>query len=187
MAFLLRLMERTSVRKRAPDLAELRTLIAPISGVHLLDVGGGAGAATEQFATGCAEVVILEPDRRKVAQGRRLRPTVRFQEGRAEDIPFPDATFERVTAVVAFHHMEDQESALAEMRRVLRDSGRLVLFELPPSRAPGPIYRWIAGYRHAGHMAFHGPEELKEKLLSAGFKEVSDRQGVTGYFVLGTK
>ena len=83
--------------------------------------------------------------------------------------------------------MENQESALAEMRRVLKDSGRLVLFELPPSRAPGPIYRWIAGYRHAGHMAFHGPDELMERLRAAGFAEVSDRPGVTGYFVVGTK
>ena len=187
MVFLFRLMERSSVRKRAADLAELRALIAPVSGVRLLDVGGGAGAATEQFATGCAEVVVLEPDRKKVGEGRRHRPTFRFQEGRAEEIPFPDASFDRVTAVVAFHHMENQESALAQMRRVLRDSGRLVLFELPPSRAPGPIYRWIAGYRHAGHMAFHGPEALKEKLRAAGFTEVSDRQGVTGYFVSGTK
>ena len=187
MAFLLRLMERASVRKRAADLASLRALIAPVSGVRLLDVGGGTGAATEQFATGCADVVVLEPDRRKVAEGRKHRPTIRFEGGRAEKIPFPDATFDRVAAVVAFHHMENQESALAEMRRVLRDSGRLVLFELPPSRAPGPIYRWIAGYRHAGHMAFHGPEELKEKVRGAGFSEVSARQGVTGYFVLGTK
>src|SRR5438445_6955605 len=177
MAFLLRLMERGSVRKRAADLAELRALIAPTSGVRLLDVGGGAGAATERFATGCAEVVVLEPDRRKVAQGRELRPAIRFQEGRAEKIPFPDGTFDRVTAVVAFHHIEDQESALGEMRRVLKGSGRLVLFELPPSRAPGPIYRWIAGYRHAGHMAFHGPEELREKLRAAGLAEVSDRPG----------
>ena len=187
MAFLLRLMERASVRKRAADLAELRALIAPVSGVHLLDVGGGTGAVTERFATGCADVVVLEPDQRKVAQGRKHRSTIRFQEGRAEAIPFPDATFDRVTAVVAFHHIEDQESALAEMRRVLRDSGRLVLFELPPSRAPGPIYRWIAGYRHTGHMAFHGPDELTERLRAAGFAQVSDRPGVTGYFVVGMR
>src|SRR2546425_5544653 len=187
MAFLLRLMERASVRKRAADLAELRALIAPVSGVHLLDVGGGTGAVTERFATGCADVVVLEPDQRKVAQGRKHRPTIRFHEGRAEEIPFPDATFDRVTAVVAFHHIEDQGRALREMRRVLRDSGRLVLFEMLPSRAPGPIYQWIAGYRHGGHMAFHGPDQLTEKVRAGGFTHVSNRSGALGYFVLATK
>src|SRR5207244_10055683 len=103
MAFLLRWMERASVRKRAADLAEMRALLAPVSGVRLLDVGGGAGAATEQFATGCAEVVVLEPNRKKVGQGRKCRPTIRFEKGRAEEIPFPAATFDGVTAVVAFH------------------------------------------------------------------------------------
>src|SRR5881296_4151755 len=187
MAFLLRWMERASVRKRAADLAELRALIAPTSGVRLLDVGGGAGAATERFATGCSEVVVLEPDRGKVVQGRKHRPTIRFEEGRAERIPFPDAAFDRVTAVVAFHHIEDQEAALGEMRRVLRDSGRLVLFEMPPSRAPGPLYQWIAGYRHGGHMAFHGPDQLTEKVRAGGFTQVSNRPGALGYFVLATK
>lgn len=187
MSFLLRLMERTRVRKRAADLATLHELIAPVSEVRLLDIGGGAGAATERFASGCAEVVVLEPIRKKVAQGRRLRPTIRLQEGRAEEIPFPDATFDRVTAVVAFHHIENQDGALQEMRRVLKDSGRIVLFELPPARAPGPIFRWIAGYRHAGHMTFHGPEELKAKLHAAGFHDVADLPGITGYFVQGTK
>lgn len=187
MSVLSRMIERRSLRKRANDLAQLHDLIVPVSGVRLLDVGGGTGAATERFAAGCAEVVVLEPDRTKAAEGRRLRPAIRFQEGHAEAIPFPDGTFDRVTSVVAFHHMENQKSALKEMRRVLRDSGRIVLFELPPSRAPGPLYRWIAGYRHAGHMTFHGPDELTAKLQAGGFTAVSSQAGVTGYFVKGTK
>src|SRR5713226_1571133 len=187
MSVLFRLMERRSVRKRATDLAQLHELIAPVSGSRLLDVGGGTGAATERFAMGCNEVVVLEPDRRKVAEGRKLRPAIRFVEGQAEEIPFPDRTFDRVTSVVAFHHMGNQERALEEMRHVLRDSGRIVLFELPPARAPGPLFRWIAGYRHAGHMAFHGPDELTAKLRSAGFTDVSTRPGDTGYFVIATK
>src|SRR2546422_9004086 len=112
MVFLFRLMERSSVRERAADLAEMRALLAPVSGVRLLDVGGGAGAATEQFATGCAEVVVLEPNREEVGQGRKFRPTIRFEGGRGEEIPVPDATFDPVTAVVAFHHIEDQGRAL---------------------------------------------------------------------------
>ena len=146
---MIRVAEWLSVRKRADDLETLRSLLAPLDGVRLLDVGGGAGAATERFAAGCGEVVVLEPDRRKVALGRRRRPSMRFEMGHAERIPFPDGAFDRVVSVVAFHHMEDQDQALDEMRRVLRPSGRIVLLELPPSRAPGRIMRWLAGFGHS--------------------------------------
>src|SRR2546428_8934444 len=102
MAFLFRLMERSSVRKRAADLAALRTLIAPASGVRLLDVGGGTGAATEHFATGCAEVVVLDPDRKKVPKRLRHRPTIRFQDWRAEAIPISAPSSDRVPALTLF-------------------------------------------------------------------------------------
>src|SRR3989442_15936178 len=98
MSVLVRLIERASVRKRAADLAEMRALLAPVSGVRLLDVGGGAGAAAEQFATGCPEVGRLEPNRKQVGQGREFHPTIQFGEGRSEEIPFPDGTFDRVPA-----------------------------------------------------------------------------------------
>ncbi len=116
-----------------------------------------------------------------------LGGSIRFQEGHAESIPFPDDSFDRVTAVVSFHHMADQKQALAEIRRVLKGSGRLVLFELPPSRAPGPLMQWIAGYRHGGYMAFHGPDDLLEQVRAAGFRDAATRRGVSGYFVVGTK
>ena len=55
MSVLVRLIERASVRKRAADLVELRALLAPVSGVRLLDVGGGAGEAlfVENFTAEC--------------------------------------------------------------------------------------------------------------------------------------
>ncbi|TLZ73122.1 MAG: class I SAM-dependent methyltransferase, partial [Methanobacteriota archaeon] len=164
MSLSIRIQEFLSVRRRAADLRMLKDLVVPSRDVRLLDVGGGAGAATERFAAGCREIVVLEPDPRKVALGRRLRPAIRFDEGRAETIPFPDHSFDRVVAVTAFHHLEDQDRSLTEMRRVLRDSGRIVLLELPPARAPGRLARWIGGFRHAGHMSFLEPEALKAKL-----------------------
>ena len=187
MSFLTAWLEAVSVRKRAADLATMHALVAPTEGVRLIDLGGGTGAATERFSSGCTAVVVLEPDSRKVWHGRRRRPAMRFQEGRAEEIPFPDATFDRVTAVVAFHHVQNQDRALEETRRVLKDGGRLLLFELPPSRAPGPVFQWLAGYRHGGHMAFHGPNELMEKVRASGFRDVTHRAGVTGYFVTAAK
>lgn len=187
MPFAIRVAEWLSVRNRAADLDALRDLVAPAAALRLLDVGGGAGAATERFASGCGDVVVLEPDTRKVALGRRLRPAIRFEAGRAEVLPFPDRSFDRVVSVVAFHHMEDQEKALQELRRVLRPSGRIVFFELPRSRAPGRFMSWVAGFRHSGHMSFVDPLDLKADLEAHGFRDVAVRSGVRGYFVFASK
>lgn len=187
MSVAVRIQEFLGVRARSAELRMLRDLVAPSRDVRLLDVGGGAGAATERFAAGCGEVVVLEPDPRKVALGQRLRPMIRFEQGRAEAMPLPDRSFDRVVAVVAFHHMEDQDRALTEMRRVLRDSGRIVLLELSPSRAPGRFARWIGGFRHAGPMSFLEPEAVKAKLEAHGFRNVVHRPGIHGYFVSGTR
>src|SRR2546427_12255262 len=116
MSLGVRIQEFLSVRKRASELGMLRDLVAPSAGLRLLDVGGGAGAATERFAAGFREIVVLEPDPRKGALGRKLRPAIRFEPGRAEALPFPDRSFGRVMAGVAFHHTEDQNRALVRSR-----------------------------------------------------------------------
>lgn len=187
MSLLIRLQEWLSVRKRAPDLETLRDLVAPAPDVRLLDVGGGAGAATERYAAGCGEIVILDPNARKVTLGRKLRPSIRFEEGSAESLRFPDDSFDRVVAVVSFHHVEDPDRALEEMRRVLRESGRIVLLELPPARAPGRVARTIGSLRHAGPMSFWEPNELKAKVEAHGFREVRHLPRTRCYLVSGTK
>jgi len=175
------------VRKRAPDLARLRGIVSPSPTVRLLDVGGGGGAATERFASGCGLVVVLEPDPRKVALGRRRRPGFRFEEGHGEAIPFPDGAFDWVVSIVAFHHMEDQARVLREMHRVLSPSGRIGLLELPPSKAPGPLARRLAGGAHAGKLEFLTPEGLKAGLEAGGFHDVTWAPGVGAYLVTGAK
>jgi len=176
-----------SVRKRVKDLATLRSIVDPSSELRLLDIGGGAGAATERFASGCGEIVVLEPDPRKVALGRTLRSTIRFEEGHAESLPFPDESFDRVVSVVAFHHMEDQDKALAEMRRVLRPDGRLVVVEMARSHAPGIVVRCLAGLRHSEHLSFLDPAELAAKMTAHGFRSTSTQEGERSYFVRASK
>src|SRR2546428_10940684 len=114
MSLSIRIQEFLSVRRRAADLRMLKDLVVPSRDVRLLDVGGGAGAATERFAAGCREIVVLEPDPRKVALGRRLRPAIRFDEGRAPTLPLPDPSFYRVVAVTAFHHLAAHNPALTQ-------------------------------------------------------------------------
>src|SRR5437660_12822858 len=148
----IRIAERLSVRKRSEDLPILRALVAPSSTIRLLDVGGGAGTATERFSEGCGEVTVLKPNRKNLVVGRKRRPALRLHEGRGESIPFPDDYFDRVVAVVRLHHAEDQAQVLREMRRVLRKAGRIVIVELSRARAPRLIGRWIGGHMHGSSL-----------------------------------
>src|SRR2546427_13017493 len=111
MSLGVRIQEFLSVRKRASELGMLRDLVAPSAGLRLLDVGGGAGAAAERFAAGFREIVVLEPDPRKVALGRKLRPAIRFEPGRAEGLPFPDRSFDRGIAGASFPTIGDPDPA----------------------------------------------------------------------------
>jgi ubiquinone/menaquinone biosynthesis C-methylase UbiE len=193
----IRFVEWLSVRKRRSDLATLRDMISPAPAVRLLDVGGGAGAATERFASGCGQVVVLEPDARKVAVGRRRRPSFRFEQGHGESIPFPDGTFDWVVSIVALHHMEDSVKALREMHRVLRGSGRIAVLELPPSRAPSRILHWLSRVAlgtlhavppcHCERMEFLEPGAWRARLETAGFQDVTWAHGTATFFMTGRK
>lgn len=120
------LRESRRLRAFREDLPVLRELSRPGPSVKLLDVGGGTGVVTEAFSRGCSEVVVLEPDATRVATGSARRPGLRFVTGTAESIPFPPGSFDCVTAIVSFHHMQDKDQALSEMRRVLKEGKSVV-------------------------------------------------------------
>lgn len=52
-------------------------------------------------------------------------PNVRFQVADAQELPFPDASFDAILANHMLYHVPDQQKALAEFKRVLRDGGKL--------------------------------------------------------------
>lgn len=104
-----------------------------------LDVGSGTGlcAALAQDVVGpTGRVVALDPSTGmlEVARRRGVRETV---EGRAESLPFPDATFDIVSMSYMLRHIEDLMLAFREARRVLRPGGRIVIFEVTRPTAFG--------------------------------------------------
>jgi demethylmenaquinone methyltransferase/2-methoxy-6-polyprenyl-1,4-benzoquinol methylase len=179
----IRLFEWLSVRNRRPDLARLRAIVSPNPSVRLLDIGGGAGGATERFASGCGRIVVVEPDGRKTRFGRRQWPSTHFVRGRGESLPFEDRSFDRVTSVVAFHHVDDQRTVLREMYRVLTPGGQVAVLEMPPAKAPGALGRCLGGLRHRGEMVFLEPAELVTKLEEAGFRNAVAEAGARSYIV----
>jgi ubiquinone/menaquinone biosynthesis C-methylase UbiE len=108
-------------------------LLALADGDHVLDVGCGTGEDARTIAGQFPGVSVIgidaSEDKIREARARTLglpRP-VDFRVGDAYALPFEDETFDACLADRVFHHLVDPEKALAEMARVTRPGGRVVV------------------------------------------------------------
>jgi SAM-dependent methyltransferase len=104
-------------------------------GEHVLELGAGPGAATEELRLRAARVTSLEYDHRFAARlGARVSGTnVSVIQGDAAILPFPDKTFSSAIAILTLHHLrspELQDHAFEEICRVLRPGGVFLAFEI---------------------------------------------------------
>ena len=109
----------------------LATVFADRAGVRAgeraLDVGCGPGALTAVLVArlGVRAVTAIDPSASFVAAAQARFPEATVSSGVAEDLPFPDNTFDVTLAQLVVHFMSDPVAGLAEMRRVTRPGGRL--------------------------------------------------------------
>ncbi|WP_280271751.1 class I SAM-dependent methyltransferase [Nocardia wallacei] len=123
-----------AVREMTPTLFDdIAGLLGPDA--EVLDVGCGGGQLAVGLASAGARLrltgIDLSPQqvRRARRRGAPLGDRVRFREGSAMDLPFPNDTFDAVVSSGSIKHWPDQRRGLAEMIRVLRPGGLLVIIE----------------------------------------------------------
>jgi ubiquinone/menaquinone biosynthesis C-methylase UbiE len=128
---------RSSRLRRITDALErqlLFELLGPAADKTLLDVGCGDGELASELARRGAIVTGLDADPTMIAAARRRTEIEGTQlhlvDGQAERLPFDDAVFDRVVAVTVLCFVRDAERAVAEMARVLKPGGLLVIGEL---------------------------------------------------------
>jgi SAM-dependent methyltransferase len=116
-----RFMGRYSIQL-SPQLADLATVAA---GQTALDVGCGPGALTGELVKrlGPEAVSAVDPSEPFVAAIRDRYPSVSVQIASAEQLPFPDRTFDVSLAQLVVHFMKDPVAGLTEMARVTRPGG----------------------------------------------------------------
>ncbi len=122
-----------------------RTLAAvdPRPGQLVLDLAAGTGTSSAPFADAGATVFPTDLSLGMLAVGKRRRPGFHFVAGDALALPYADASFDAVSISFGLRNVEDTPAALAELRRVTRRGGRLVIceFSSPTSTAFRSLYR----------------------------------------------
>lgn len=163
---------------------ELVARAAPGAGQRVLDVGTGTGslAIACKRARRDAEVVGIDPDPRALAIARRkagrARVAIRFEQGYADALPYPDGSFDRVVSSFVLHHLETEDvlRALREMRRVLAPGGRLHIVDFDG----GPV-------RHRGLLARHVHHGWKLQDAVPRTLALLESAGLRGARVVGRK
>ncbi len=121
-----------------------------------LDVGCGTGRNLPLYAAG-VRVIGLDPSRDALASARRRAPGAALVQGDAQALPFRDAVFDTVVSGLVFCSVPDPRRGLAEVRRVLRQDGRLRMLEHVRSTRPWkgrfqdrsqPFWTWLSGGCH---------------------------------------
>jgi demethylmenaquinone methyltransferase/2-methoxy-6-polyprenyl-1,4-benzoquinol methylase len=175
-------------RERAVDISELG------SGDRALDVATGTGdlaIALERRVGPAGEVIGSDFSEQMLELARRKSATIKFEWGNALDLPYDSESFDAVTVGFGVRNFSDLAAGLAELARVTRPGGRVVILEMTtPERPPlswffriwfdrvVPMLGRVAGdpeaysYLPSSVERFPGPRALGGELAAAGLEDV---------------
>ena len=156
------------LRQKTAKLARIQP------GDQLLDVGCGTGTQAFEVARRAGRagrVTGIDPSAEQIVRARskaaRHNVPIDFQIGVIEHLPFPDQTFDVVLSTLMMHHLPAslKRQGLAEIARVLKPGGRLIIADFKPKKErQGQAARF-----HAGGSSM---QDLAAMFLDAGFEQL---------------
>ena len=151
-----------------PDPVRLQSLLRlPVAG-RLLDAGGGTGRVSSQLRPFVDELFISDVSTQMLQQARE-KGMCCPAAAHVEYLPFPDESFDRVLVVDALHHFCDQRESVAELVRVLKTGGRLVVEE-PDLRRFAVKMVAVAEKVMLMQSHFYYPKEIQEMVIAQGLQ-----------------
>ncbi|MEJ2858575.1 MULTISPECIES: class I SAM-dependent methyltransferase [unclassified Saccharothrix] len=133
-------------------------LLGDVAGRQVLDAGCGAGSVAVGLRERGAVVSGFDRSAKMVELARRRLGDVVEVADIAEPLPYPDAAFDDAVAALVLHYLEDWTAPLAELRRVLKPGGRLVVVVNHPSllKMEHPEADYFATSKWSYEYTFHG-------------------------------
>jgi demethylmenaquinone methyltransferase / 2-methoxy-6-polyprenyl-1,4-benzoquinol methylase len=172
-------------RERAADL----TGVGP--GTHALDVATGTGDLAIALARRGGDVVGSDFSEGMLARARTKSRDVRWEQANALALPYDDNAFDAATVGFGARNFSDLQRGLAEMTRVVRPGGRVVILEITtPTKPPlstffslwfdriVPLLGRVTGedqaysYLPSSVKRFPGPRDLGSLMVGAGLGDV---------------
>jgi SAM-dependent methyltransferase len=153
------------IHTQSSSLELLRAGLCLRGDERLLDAGCGPGLVVRYMASRVREVVGVDQTPAMLSKGRALAveaqlSNARFVEGDMEHLPFPDHSFDAVVTRYTFHHLLAPSRAMAELARVCRPGGRVVVCDATPRPDARAAYdAWERG-RDGSHTSARTEAEL---------------------------
>jgi demethylmenaquinone methyltransferase / 2-methoxy-6-polyprenyl-1,4-benzoquinol methylase len=169
-------------------------------GERVLDLAAGTGSSSLPFAAAGAQVVAADFSLGMLRVGKKAHPDLDLLAGDALRLPFADGSFDVVTISFGLRNVVDVATALAELARVTKPGGRLVVLETatPVARPLAAMNRFYCNrvmprlarlfssdpssyaYLAESASAWYGQQALAEEIRGAGWREVTWRDLMFG-------
>jgi SAM-dependent methyltransferase len=174
-------MQEAKIFTDADVINRIRAAVLRNGGrIRVLDVGCGPGILTVALAPLVDEVVALDLTPEMIAQAKRRSEglglkNIRFEVGRAEELPFADGYFDVVVTRLMLHHLLSPARAVEEMARVTKKGGLLVVADIVTSktRAEAELHNALETLRDPSHIRALPELELEGLMNSCGLKVVA--------------
>lgn len=177
--------------------------VDPRAGQAILDLAAGTGASSVAFALEGVRVVAGDFSEGMLAVGRKRHPELEFVFADATKLPFKAAEFDATTISFGLRNVVDVDTALAEMFRVTKPGGRIVICEFStPIGLLRPFYNFYLGkllpgfsglfsktpeaysYLSESILAWPNQTKLAAMVEAAGFERVSYKNLTLGIVAL---